>query len=244
MSFSKQYTEIKEFLSVSDEEFKLEDIVSKNFQSEQQAEILEKILGFIYNFTPFKINKAFMGSVYKCIEKTLEIKITSISDFDELLIKNSILRFIQEYINFSKIDNKQVLSFLADSFERLGVQPLILNLGILLKPMYSDQDYINRVSKMEEVEVVYKSQDETALEIKQAIDKWLNTQALDLDKQDQLQEALTVEYDKLISEYNLSKQSPQYKRLLADVSEMLSMKLTMLSLMESIDDESMEPVPL
>jgi hypothetical protein len=245
MSFQKQYTEIKDFLSISEAEFKLEQLINKNFQTEQQAELIEKVLTFIYYFTPFKMNRAFMSSVHKCIAKTLDIKITEINDFDELLIKNSMLRFVQEYIDYAKIGQKeQVLNFLADSFERLGVQPLILNLGLLLKPMYSDQNYIDKVSKMEEIEVIYELNDDVALEIKQAIDKWLGTQSLDLDKQDELTEKITEEYDNLISEHNLSKDSQQYRLLLNEVIEMLSMKLTMLSLMESIDDESMEPIPL
>ena len=186
-----------------------------------------------------------MSSVYKCIAKTLEIKITSISDFDELLIKNAMLRFVQEYVDYAKIGQKeQVLNFLADSFERLGIQPLILNLGLLLKPMYSDQKYIDKVSKMEEVEVVYQLNDENALNIKKAIDQWLEGQKIDLDKQDSLKESLIEEFDRLVSEHNLSKASKQYQLLLTEVLEMLSMKLTMLSLLESIDDESMEPIPL
>ncbi len=245
MSFQKQYTEIREFLSVSDVEFKLDQIIHNNFQSEQEAELLEKILTFVYYFTPFKMNKAFMSSVYKCIAKTLEIKITTISDFDELLIKNAMLRFVQEYVDYAKIGQKeQVLNFLADSFERLGVQPLILNLGLLLKPMYSDQQYIDKVSKMEEIEVVYQLNDENALDIKKAIDRWLGTQEIDLEKQDVLRTSLIEEYNKLIGAHNLSKDSKQYQLLLTEVLEMLSMKLTMLSLMESIDDESMEPIPL
>ena len=242
---SKQYSEIREFLSVSEAEFKIDQIISKNFQSEQEPEILEKVLAFVYYFAPFKMNKAFMSSVYKCIAKTLEIKITDLSDFDELLIKNAVLRFVQEYVDYARIGQKeQVLNFLADSFERLGVQPLILNLGLLLKPMYTDQDYIDKVSKMEEVEVVYQLNDENALDIKKSIDQWLSAQKIDLDKQDLLKESLIEEFDKLVSEHNLSKNSKQYQLLLTEVLEMMSMKLTMLSLMESIDDESMEPIPL
>ena len=243
--FQKQYTEIREFLLVSDAEFKLDQIINDNFDPETHAILLEKVLAFIYYFTPFKMNKAFMSSVYKCIAKTLEIKIADIGDFDELLIKNAMLRFVQEYVDYAKIGQKeQVLNFLADSFERLGVQPLILNLGLLLKPMYSDQQYIDKVSKMEEVEVVYQLNDENAIDIKRAIDQWLGAQKIELDKQDSLRERLKEEFDKLIGVHNLSKDSKQYQLLLTEVLEMLSMKLTMLSLMESIDDESMEPIPL
>jgi len=246
MSFQNKYSEIQKFLSVPDDNFDVEQIVNDNFETDElKLKILEKILVFIYYFSLFKENRAFMNSVYKCVKKTLEIKLVSIDDFEELLIKNSLMRFIQEYIDYAKIGQKeQVLNFLADSFERLGIQPLILNLGILLKPMYTDQSYINKVNKLEEVEVAYGLNDETEIEIKQAIDQWLESQRLDLDKQDEIREKLTEEFDRLVEQHNLSKDSKTYKSLLMEVIEMLSLKLTMHSLMDSLADDSMEPIPI
>lgn len=244
-SFNAKYSEIQKFLSISNEEFALESMINSTFKSEgEKQQILAKILGFVYNFTMFKDNRYFMKSVYKCITKTLDIKLESIGDFDELLIKNSLMRFIQEYVEYAKISQKeQVLNFLADSFERLGIQPLIINLGLLLKPMYTDQEYINKVNKMEEVEVSYVLTDDSELQIKVAVDTWLNQQHMDLEKQDELKENLKSEFNRLTAEYNLSKESKSYKILLTEVIEMLSMKLTMLSLMDSIDDD-LEPVPI
>ncbi|MHA1439491.1 MAG: hypothetical protein ACTSPD_18125 [Promethearchaeota archaeon] len=246
MDFQKKYSEIQQFLSIPDNLFTLDEIINSNFKSEEiKIEILSKILSFIYNFQMFKQNRAFMKSVYKCIMQTLEIKLIDIKDFEELLIKNSLMRFIQEYLEYSQIGQKeQVLNFLADSFERLGLQPLILNLGLLLKPMYSDQRYIDKVEKFEEVEVVYVLNDEAGMEIKRAIDKWLSSQTIDLEKQDELMEKLKEEFDRLVSEHNLSKESKSYKILLTEVIEMLSMKLTMISLMDSISDNEFEPVPI
>ena len=48
----------------------------------------------------------------------------------------------------------------------------------------------------------------------------------------------------LLNELNLSKESENYKRLLNEVMEMLTMKLTMVSLMDVMLDESVEPVPI
>lgn len=66
-----------------------------------------------------------MNSLYTCITNTLEIKPENIYDYEELLVKNSVMHFVQEYINYSKISQKdQVLQFLTDSLEKLETQPL------------------------------------------------------------------------------------------------------------------------
>ncbi len=246
MSFQNKYSEIQKFLSIPADKFDIEQIVNDNFESDDlKLNILGKILGFIYYFSPFKDNRAFMNSVYLCVKKTLEIKLVTIEDFEELLVKNSLMRFIQEYIDYAKIGQKeQVLNFLADSFERLGLQPLILNLGILLRPMYNDQSYINKVTQLEEVEVAYMLDDGVAVEIKRVIYAWLEGQEIDLDKQDEVTEELKMEFNKLVEEHNLSKESKTYNTLLSEVIEMLSMKLTMLSLMDTLDDSSFEPIPI
>ena len=44
----------------------------------------------------FKELKPFMNSVYICVKKTLEIQTEHLDDYDELLIKNSIMRFVQK----------------------------------------------------------------------------------------------------------------------------------------------------
>ncbi len=245
MSFDIMYFEIRDFLSMNEKQFDLKYVIDNNFKSEEQIKILEKILIFIRYFTIFKDNNAFMKSVYNCIVKTLEIKMESLNDFNELLIKNTLMRFVQEYLDYAQIGQKdQVLNLLTSSFEKLGIQPLIINLGLLLKPMYSDDVHIDKMAKIEEVEVVYALNDKIALEIKKEIDIWLNQQALNLEQQDALQDKLLEELNRIIKVYKLSQNSESYKMLKIEAIEMFSMKLTMLSLMESIDNGSCEPVPL
>ncbi len=248
MDLGSKYTEIKQFLSLSEENFDLKDIINRSFETDvDKAEILAKILGFIYNFTMFKQIRPFMSDVYICIKKTLEIKTEAIADYDELFIKNSLMKFIQQYVDYSDIAGKskeQVLKFLADSLERLGLQPLIINLGLLLKPMYSDQDYITTVDRNKEIEVQYEASGEIELLIKRSVDKWLESQEIKLDKQEELIEKLKKELERLASEKKVDLSSKSYKKLLNDVIEMLMMKLTVISLMESIPEESFEPVPI
>lgn len=244
MDLQAQYTEIRKFLAVPEDQFDLESLLSEAFKTDElRFEILSKILTFVYYFQMFKNTKEFMQSVYHCIRNTVQIKITDINDFDELLLKNAIMRFIQEYIEYAQLSQKeQVLNFLADSFERLGVQPLIINLGLLIKPLYEDQRYIDKKVSLEEVEVSV-SDDEITAAIKLAINDWLERQVIDLEKQDELQEKVQSELERLTLEHNLSKDSKTYQILLTEVIEMLSMRLTMLSLMDTVEDD-LEPVPI
>ncbi|MFX1257923.1 MAG: hypothetical protein ACFFAN_08695 [Promethearchaeota archaeon] len=243
MDIESLYSKIKDFLSISDDKFDLDQVIY-DFSKEKKFQLLIKVLTFISNFSMFKHITPFMNSVYICVKKTLEIKVVNIVDYDELLIKNSLMRFIQEYITYANLSQKEeILNFLSMSLEKLQLQPLIINLGLLLKPMYSDQDYLEKIKNYEEIEVTYILNNETEIKIKKEIDKWFETQELSLDKQDSLKKKLKKEYEKLVDKYNLSKNSENFKKLLKEVNEMLAMKLTVVSLMESID-ESFEPVPI
>jgi hypothetical protein len=248
VDLSSVYSEVKQLLSISEENFDLEQNINHYYKAEpdgNKLEILGDILNFVNKFSMFKEIKPFMNSVYSCINKALEIKTDSIFDFEELLVKNSIIHFVQEYINYSKITQKdQVFKFLADSLEKLQIQPLVLNLGLLLKPMYQDESYIKNLENLKEVEVTYKSPNGTEIKIKNEIDTWFKTQNISLDNQDELQELLKKEFDSLITKYNLTRESEKSKKLEIEVKEMLIMKLTMLSLMEHIPDDSFEPIPI
>jgi hypothetical protein len=193
----------------------------------------------------FKDNKPFNNSLYNCINNTLEIKPDSIFEFEELLVKNSIMHFVQEYINYSKLNYKdKVLEFLVDSLEKLQIEPLIINLGFLIKPMYQDQDYLNNLDDLKEVEVAYYIGNGIDVHIKNEIDAWLKNQDISLDNQDESYKNLKQEFRNLITKHNLSIDSEKSKKLELEVMEMLTMKLTMLSLMDHISDDSFEPIPI
>jgi hypothetical protein len=246
MVFESKYSDIKIFLSIPDNSFNLKQKVDFSFESDNiKEEILGKIVQFIYNFSMFKDIKPFMNAVYNCIEKTLDLKIESINDFQELLIKNTLLNFIQDYINYAKLTQKrQILKLLSDSLDKLQIQPLMINLGLLLKPMYQDKEYLDNLEYLEEVEITYAKDDELGIQIKDQIDKWLKTQKLDLDSQVNLKLLLKRKYDEIISKYNIDRTSMYYQKLLTEVIEMLTMKLTMISLMDSVTEESFEPIPI
>jgi len=248
VDLSTVYSEVKQLLSIPNENFDLERSVNHYYNSEpdeNKLEIISEILSFINKFSMFKDNKPFNNSLYTCINNTLEIKPDSIFDFEELLVKNSIMHFVQEYIDYSKLNNKdRVLEFLVDSLEKLQMEPLIINLGFLIKPMYQDQDYLNNLGDLKEVEVAYYIGNGTDLQIKNEIDAWLKIQDISLDNQEESYKNLKQEFKNLITKHNLSMDSEKSKKLELEVMEMLTMKLTMLSLMDHISDDSFEPIPI
>lgn len=248
MDLSSIYSEVKQLLSIPDKNIDLEENLNHYYKKEpdeNKLEILGDILSFVDKFSMFRDIKPFMSSLYTCINNTLEIKSKSIYDFEELLMKNSIYHFVQQYINYSKITQKdQVLEFLTDSLEKLQKQPLIMNLGLLLKPMYEDHKYLNKLENLKEVEVTYSLTNNIDLQIKQKIDSWLESQDINLNKQNELKNNLKIEFKKLLTNYNLALDSEKAKKLEMEVLEMFTMKLTMESLMEHMQEDSFEPIPV
>ncbi len=182
MDTTFKLSEIKDFLSISDDKFDLNHTIN-TWSDDKKLLVLNKVLSFINHFSMFKDSRPFMNSVYICVKKTLEIE-ADIDDYDELLIKNSIMRFVQEYISYSNLSQKEaILNFIADSFGVLQLQPLIINLGLLLKPMYKDEEYLQKLQSCEEIEVSYMCNDEDEIELKKQIDNWLEAQNISLESQ-------------------------------------------------------------
>ena len=246
MNFESKYIEIREFLSIPELEFNLDKKIDGLFDSDSlKMEILSKITQFINYFSIFKNVKPFMNSVYYCIETTLDLGVESISDFKELLVKNALMRFVQDYIEYAQLTQKrQILRLLSDSFDKLQIQPLIINLGLLLKPMYQDKAYLDRANNSKDEEISYSLLDEIEVKIKTIIDEWLKVQVITLTNQDKIKTELRKKYEDLASNFKIIKDSDIYLKLFTEVMEMLSMRLAMISLMESISDDSFAPIPI
>jgi len=246
MDFESKYIEIRQFLSVSELEFNLDKKIDELFDSDNlKMEILSKITQFINYFSIFKTIEPFMNSVYYCIEITLDIGAESVSDFKELLVKNALMRFVQEYIDYAQLTQKrQILKLFSDSFDKLQIQPLIINLGLLLKPMYQDKAYLDRANNTKDVEISYSLVDEIEIKIKTIIDEWMKAQVITLSNQDKIKTELRKKYEDLASNFKIIKDSDIYLKLFTEVMEMLSMRLTMISLMGSISDDSLIPIPI
>jgi hypothetical protein len=246
MNFESKYFEIRQFLSISELEFNLNKKIDEYFDSDSlKMEILSQITQFIYYFSIFKNVKPFMNSVYYCIETTLDLRVESVSDFRELLVKNALMKFVQEYIDYSQLTQKrQVMKLLSDSLEKLQIQPIIINLGLLLKPMYQDKDYLDRANKNKEVQISYSLLNEIEIKIKTIIDEWLKVQTIALNNQDEIKTELGKKYENLANNFKIIKGSDIYKKLSKEIMEMFSMRLTIISLTESISDDSFEPIPI
>jgi len=246
MNFESKYIEIRQFLSVPELEFNLDKKIDGLFDSDSlKMEILSKITQFINYFSIFKNIKPFMNSVYYCIETTLDLGVESTIDFKELLVKNALMRFVQDYIEYAQLTQKrQILRLLSDSFEKLQIQPIIINLGLLLKPMYQDKAYLDGAKNTKEVEISYSLPDEIEIKIKTIIDEWLKAQVITLNNQDKIKTELSKKYEDLASAFKIIKNSDFYLKLFTEVMEMLSMRLTIISLMETISDDSFEPIPI
>lgn len=245
MRIYSKFEEIQSFLSIPDESFDLEDIINRYFFSAQyKITILDKILKFINLFDMFKTIKPFMKTVYNCIQQTLEITTENINEYDELLVKTTLFKLLQEFIEYQQFSRKDfVLDYLTGSFESLQLQPLIINLGLMVRPIYSDLSYVKKIEDLEQVEVSYVLGDNKEIEIKSRIDKWISRQRLDLDQQEELTFQLFREFENLIMEYSIEKETNQYIRLMNEVNEMLILKFTLLSLMDSVADD-IAPIPI
>ncbi|TFF89693.1 MAG: hypothetical protein EU548_06820 [Promethearchaeota archaeon] len=254
--------EIQAFLSIPDEKFKLKQLLQTYYPSPQvQSIILSRILSFLYKFQLFKEVEPFMMAVYSNIYKTLEVEIKNLEEFEFILVKISLTGFIQDYVNFMKIhDKEKVFEFLTQSFGKLGLEPLIINLGLLLKPLYQEQVKLEPLEALdiekeepqlaelteiaEEIEEVQILVDTAPKLIKEGVNDWFEAQVLDLDSQDLLREKLKIFYDDMAEIYDIKQNSELYNQLLVEVNEMLSLKLTVLSLMESVSDTSFNPLPI
>ena len=245
MRIYSKFEEIQSFLSIPNEFFDLEDIINRCFFSAQdKITILDKILKFINLFDMFKTIKPFMKTIYNCIHQTLEITTENINEYDEILLKTTLFRLLQEFIEYQKFSRKDfVLDYLTGSFEGLQVRPLIINLGLMVKPIYANLSYVKKIENLEQVEVSYVLGDNKEIEIKSRIDKWISRQRLDLNQQEELRFQLIREFENLIMEYKIEKGTDQYIRLMNEVNEMLILKFTLLSLMDSVADD-IAPIPI
>jgi calcineurin-like phosphoesterase family protein len=110
--------------------------------------------------------------------------------------------------------------------------------------MYQDKAYLDRANNSKDEEISYSLLDEIEVKIKTIIDEWLKVQVITLTNQDKIKTELRKKYDDLASNFKIIKYSDIYLKLFTEVMEMLSMRLAMISLMESISDDSFAPIPI
>lgn len=242
-SLESRISEINKFLLIAESNLELYQLIEEYYESDDlKIDILECVISFINKFKMFKDIDPFMKAVHYYIKKALEYKPTSVEELDYLLVKITIKGLFEEYQKISQ--GNQVSKYLTDSLEKLDLQPLIINLGLLLKPMYQDENSCSKTKAIEESRFIPASDEEKVRIIKNSIDKWLQNQFMDLYVQTELKALLKDEYRRLTAQYHILDESPLYSSLFVEVSEMLTLKFTVISLMDSLSEESFEPVPI
>ncbi|MHA1240952.1 MAG: hypothetical protein ACTSQU_09165, partial [Promethearchaeota archaeon] len=111
-------------------------------------------------------------------------------------------------------------------------------------PMYQDKAYLDRANNTKDVKISYSLLDDIEIKIKTIIDEWMKAQVITLSNQNKIKTELRNKYEDLASNLKITKNSDIYLKLFTEVMEMLSMRLTMISLMGTISDDSLAPIPI
>jgi hypothetical protein len=199
---------------------------------------------FVRYFALFQNLKPLRMELHRAIIDSVRMA-EKVSDLGELLQKSILMRLVEIYIENAGLGQKEkILNILSTSLETLAPGPLFLNLGLLIRPIFQQDTYQHTQQAQEEREIVYaveyKCTSDTDLEIKQAIDKWIKSQRIDLDAQDKMKRALKEKFQEECGRRGV----PARDDLLFQVQEMLNMQLTIASLQMSMGEEDLAPTPI
>jgi hypothetical protein len=243
-TYQENLNKISSFFGKNEGEYSLDSKLDGKFDSNEQKEKASAlVLEFISYFDMFKGLKALMDEVSGVIDSTFEI-CENLDDFSDLLVKSILLRIIEIYIDNSPYSDKEkILKTLSQSFEILAPSALIINLGLMVKPIFSDPDYIARKSAETQVMVKEIDNSEIARDIKANIDRWIKMQDLNPEFQDELTDSLKVEVERLSQEKELINKE-EITQIVLECQEMMNMQLTAISLMMDFGDEDLSPQPI
>ncbi|MFO8017051.1 MAG: hypothetical protein R6U96_00305 [Promethearchaeia archaeon] len=240
------YYEIRKFLGIPDESFDLYKIVNHTYESDTaKLKVLEEIYVFTQKFSMFKDINPLMASLYSYVRQCINQKPEDMKKIDQSLIKTTLMGFISEFVEYTQEEQQdKVLDFLTESLGKLSLEPLVINLGLLLKPMYEDEEYLKESTATKMAEVAYSKDGDKETSIKAAINNWIEDHEITLSSQEKMESQLMKQFKKLARKHHIEKGSELYRTLKVDIKEMLALKFTVSSLMEGISDESTEPDPL
>ncbi len=241
MSFSDLHTFFDEPAKEEDIRHTLEESFSDIKDRETGVAILSE---FVRYFAIFQTLGPLRLEVHRCIVEAIKMA-EKVLDLGELLQKSILLRIVEIYIENSGLGQKEkILNILSTSLETLAPGPLFLNLGLLVRPVFQQESYQRTQKEQEEREIVYSVEYKTVsngdFEIKQAMDKWIKAQRIDLDAQDKMKRALNEKFQ----EECARRKVPARDDLLFQVQEMLNMQLTIASLQMSLGEEDLTPTPI
>jgi hypothetical protein len=193
----------------------------------------------------FRNLKELLKVIKETITQSFDMS-ENVNDFGDMLVKSILLRIIEIYLENSKImaDKEKILKTLSTSLEVLAPSALIINLGLMVKPIFSDPTYLEKKSKEDQVSINVVDRSDIALKIKSSIDQWIKSQTLNIDMQDEIKDKMVKEFIDLSKKFGLESTSPHYQQILLESTEMLNMQLTAISLMMDFGDEDLSPQPI
>ncbi|HMF32069.1 MAG TPA: hypothetical protein VKK79_11670 [Candidatus Lokiarchaeia archaeon] len=224
----------------------VEQDLTENFKDPKaKEEGIQKISEFVLYFSLFQGLKALRAELHRSIRDSIEMA-ENVADLSELMQKTILLRLVEIYVDNARLEQKdKILNILSSSLETLAPGPLFLNLGLLVKPVFQDEEFQQKQETQEEKEIVYAVEytpvSSHDVEIKHAIDNWIRSQQLNLDSQEILHLSLKNQFEQECSTRGVTPRDD----LLMQCQEMLNMQLTIVSLQMSLeDDEDCAPVKL
>ena len=245
-NYQNAITSLLGILALPEKTGMLDSSIQKSFRDIADQEKAATIIKtFCQYFMMFQTQTALMKVVYEVIDSTFEI-IDNLQDLEDLLVKSITLRIIEIFIDYSKLegDKDKVIKTLSTSLDILAPAPLIINLGMLVKPVFNDPEFVAQMATQEVEVVAVIDNSEIAQEIKGGVDRWINMQSLNLDSQDELLSFVEAEVIKLGSEKGFDLASSEFSNLLLECKEMVNLKLAAMSFLMGFDDEDLSPQPL
>ena len=224
--------QIAEFLNVESANSSISKYINKNFtRVEEKEKVARTVLDFILYFAPFRDIVPLREIIYQTLLETLN-RAKTLDQLSDLLLIDILLRIIEIYIINSQLtDKKKIISTITRSLIGLAPSALILNLCTIVKPIFSQNNYINKYNgKMENKE---EKDDDTVKQIKLKIENWIKSLALqtkDLSRIEDLKKKVNQQVSKYANEFKLNEESNEFNQILKNAQDLLDITLTAISL--------------
>lgn len=235
-------TQISEFLNIESANSSISKYIEKNFTSVEEKEKAARIvIDFILYFAPFRSLLPLRDIIYQTLLETLN-RAKTLKELEDLLLIDILLRIIEIYIINSQLtDKRKIISTLARSLLGLAPSALILNLCTIVKPIFSQSNYITNLNrKIENMEE--DGDDDDVKQIKVKIENWikdLKLQTKDIKKIDDLKKKVNKQVSKYAREFKINKDSDEYNQILKEAQDMLEITLTAISLATSNENTNL-----
>ncbi|MBD3353272.1 MAG: hypothetical protein GF364_17460 [Candidatus Lokiarchaeota archaeon] len=232
----------------SEKEFKT-FIININAKEVVVSEVIDLSIKFLNYFGKYLNHNEFRKELYDVLKSSYDI-CEDIGDLTDILLKTTILRLIEIYLSYSSISGnakESVLNILGSSFGMLDPAAQIINVSLMVDPIFNDPEYKKQKAKREEKVVTYKEIQEISdveKQYKEEIHQYIKTLTIDLDKQNEQLETLRARSKEIGQSLGLDLSSKQYRELEEQSVEMLTMQMTSIALLGEFDDNDLSPISI